>query len=788
MIGLETEKDYGSNVFSDCPKLVVNELFYVGVEMFSMCNSITSVRFKGSRLERGLFMHCLNLVSFECQGQVNEIPDICFYGCINLVDVVLPPSVETIGNLAFCNTSLKNGFSFQYIRRIGDLSFAYSHLKTVALNNTEYEYHRKEEQFMSDSDRKDIIYVAPFRRCNEITKVAFLGEYPPMMAFFDECDNIREIEVPTDNFIVDNEIIYDKDKSTIISCSLLCPYESFTVPDTVQNIYNLAFYGTKKLKNLTSNHALEIGIAAFMKSSLENIVLDDQIEGKYYESQYAIFGYSKNLKNVVYKCEQASYFDFIYCESLESIQSQFERIALGVFYGCKSLKEIDLKNSRHLQHICFRDCYSLKRVEFGIQIEEIYPCAFKNCINLEEVVFDQRCELRNINYETFMNCIRLTSVTLPPNLQVISVRAFANTSLNEVRILPSMHIENHAFDFCPNIKIVTTAVYEHEYIDYNRGDSLVTTLGKQNSTYIVPEGLVYFDPLVLDSNIVFNETVGAYEKDLGIRTIIIPNSTQQIYVRPGPTAILNSPFIENYCYDGQQIQIEHMYEYVWMAYTYSGQYFYPYDLEITGMNFMVDIDCPIPVPTLYAPNLAPGEEDNINIPVVRAPCPNTTKQHEKIYLGSVNHKKVYIKNGQVVNLNSNPEQTNQNSSSEEHSGSLSSVDTNNPIISIFDQNSANTNTKLTTRETIIIAVCASVVVLVIIFSIAYVYMKTKATEPSDDSDVLEMAEETIQASIGVTFDNPLYMTTAAVSDDPFAKDFQNEDYSNEFYINQRDDE
>ena len=39
-----------------------------------------------------------------------------------------------------------------------------------------------------------------------------------------------------------------------------------------------------------------------------------------------------------------------------------------------------------------------------------------------------------------------------------------------------------------------------------------------------------------------------------------------------------------------------------------------------------------------------------------------------------------------------------------------------------------------------------------------------------------MAEETIHASTSVTFDNPLFITTSALPDDPFASDFQNDEF------------
>ena len=221
-------------------------------------------------------MHCLNLESFECQSNIQSIPEKCFYGCVKLITVILPPSVSMIGNYAFFNTSLRNGFAFDSIQKVGDLSFAYTHLQTVTLFEIRYDYYMKYQTLMQFKNREYAVYVAPFKCCNDLTKVVFKGsEAPPMTGFFDECEKLTEIEVISDNYILENDVVYNKEKTRIISFSIISPIESFTVPETVQGINDLAFYGTKNLKNLTSTHSVEVGNAAFMKSSLENIMLTD---------------------------------------------------------------------------------------------------------------------------------------------------------------------------------------------------------------------------------------------------------------------------------------------------------------------------------------------------------------------------------------------------------------------------------------------------------------------------------------------------------------------------------
>ncbi|EAY09281.1 surface antigen BspA-like [Trichomonas vaginalis G3] len=602
IIGLETSREYGSNVFSDCPNLVISEVGGAGREMFSMCHSIINVVFNGNTLGSGAFMHCLNLESFECQGNIQSIPEKCFYGCIKLINVVLPQSVTKIGNYAFFNTSLRNGFTFDNIRKVGDLSFAYCHLQIVTIFDIRYEYEQKYQYIMQLKDREDIVYVAPFKCCNDLTKVVFkVTSQPPMTGFFDQCDNLVEIEVISDNFIFENGVIYDNTKSAIVSFSNVLHLESFIIPETITRIYDLAFYGTKYLKNLKCNHCVIIGAAAFLKSSLENIIFTDPLNN--YIMSVLTFSYSLSLKYVEIKCQQFQIFDFLYCINLEYFKAPITQLSPGLFMYCKSLKEIDLKEISLIGPKTFLDCHSLKRIEFGQKIEQISQYAFKNCINLETVIFDQLSRLTIINFGTFQNCIHLTSIILPLGLRSIYDLAFSNTALKEIRIPTLTEVTSHAFDDTPDIKVINTVVYDHEFIMYkNNEKSFVTTIGKQNTTYKYHDGFTQFDPLLINSNHVFNETIGAYENDLGIRTLIIPESIHEMNVNiEGYKYNLGLHFIENICYDGIDLELYIPYNYV---FEYFDVWAYdPMDWELQGIGPITDLDGPFPYPKIYAPNM-----------------------------------------------------------------------------------------------------------------------------------------------------------------------------------------
>lgn len=464
-------------------------------------------------------------------------------------------------------------------------------------------------------------------------------------------------------------------------------------------------------------------------------------------------------------------FDFLYCVNLEYVKTPIIQIGNGVFMFCKSLIEIDLKHVIEIGNKAFSYCSPLKRIEFGPTIQRIPFYAFKDCINIEEVAFNQISNIEYICFGAFKNCISLSSVSFPPFLDAILDHAFENTSLKELRIPTITRVYSHAFDNNRNILIINTVVYGHEFIMYMDSHKIFsTTLGKQNSTYTFPDEIDRVDALALNSNHVFNETIGAYENDLGIRTLIVPESVHEISIGGISGAYrLGSHFIENICYNGTDLQMSILYR---EGLQYFKMFLYnQMDLEMLDGAISVDLDGPFPYPKIYAPNMIINEPYMYGFQYVNEPCPETVTQPEKIISESnIIHKKIVVKKDQIKNSETASSNINSNTQS-----------SNDPIISIENGNASNNDSKLSSREKITIAVCVSLLIVVIVLSVIYIFIREKTSTISDDSDVFEMAEETKQTGTAVTYDNPFFSAHGSLQDDPFASDFQNDDEQDQYF-------
>lgn len=108
---------------------------------------------------------------------------------------------------------------------------------------------------------------------------------------------------------------------------------------------------------------------------------------------------------------------------------------------------------------------NVRKVQVGMGIDQIGSCAFANCQNLQEVVFEGTF-MRKIGWGAFLNCSHLRNISLPVQLRSIGTVAFANcTQLPSVKIPDQCRVDDQAFACCDNlqsVEISPTAILGHQ--------------------------------------------------------------------------------------------------------------------------------------------------------------------------------------------------------------------------------------------------------------------------------------------------------------------------------------
>lgn len=168
------------------------------------------------------------------------------------------------------------------------------------------------------------------------------------------------------------------------------------LPDTVQEIGDMAFFNCKKLQTVTIPNALSsIGRHAFYGcGNLKSLTLPDSIS---------------HIGRGV----------FSGCDKLESISlPNGIPVAGGVFEGWPNLKHIEIPQSEHeIMESAFSGCSNLTSVTLHDGITNIKGNAFKNCVNLEEIILPEKLE--DIGPGAFRGCSNLKKLVIPGDPQFV---------------------------------------------------------------------------------------------------------------------------------------------------------------------------------------------------------------------------------------------------------------------------------------------------------------------------------------------------------------------------------
>lgn len=239
-------------------------------------------------------------------------------------------------------------------------------------------------------------------------------------ASFANCMSLKSITVDKNNeyYTSDNGVLFNKDKSVLITYPAGNTATEYVVPDSVTSIFDGAFASSV---NLTE------------------IVIPDSVETI---GEYA-FIYSANLTEVDIPNSVTSIGEGVFecCEKLESVKigSSVASIGDGAFYECASLKNItvDIDNEYYLSDD-YGALFDIDKTELIVypaaseetryvvpdSVTSILDCAFHKAENLTQVVIPD--SVTTIGSDVFRGCTSLTSMILPQNITTIDNSVFCD--------------------------------------------------------------------------------------------------------------------------------------------------------------------------------------------------------------------------------------------------------------------------------------------------------------------------------------------------------------------------
>lgn len=347
---------------------------------------------------QGAFYQCGNLMSvvlpstltsigmtYDPYPSMDVVPEVgdffgAFESCTKLSSINAPASLKTIGLRTFYDCQMLTSFNFSNVSNIIRYAFAASGIKTVTL------------PAMTTLDRY------AFNSCKSLTDVTINGKITNFgKGVFMSCSVLADARIHKTNVSIPDQTFYNCERLSSVS-----------IPLSATSIGQLAFYDCVSLKdlNLSSCTSLrEIKANAFRNcSSIATLSLPSSLttigDYAFYDNTAAK---TLTLPGKLESIGRMAFYDWIGLTSLY-VPASVKMMGYGAFAGCSSLTELTLAEGiTEIPESAFQSCAKLAKVTLPSTLQIIGPSAFKNA--------------------------NITELTLPESVTEIGANAFAGQSL-----------------------------------------------------------------------------------------------------------------------------------------------------------------------------------------------------------------------------------------------------------------------------------------------------------------------------------------------------------------------
>ena len=388
---------------------------------------------------------------------VTELCESVFEGK-NIVSVIIPDSVTSIGNSAFYNCTSLTSVHISDIAAWCNISFVDGYSNPLYYAKNLYLNGNLVTELVIPNSVTSIGNSA-FYNCTSLTSVTIGNGVTSIgSSAFEGCSSLTSVTIGNSVKSIGSEAFRN--------CTSLT---SVTIPGSVTSIGNGAFWSCTSLTSVTiGNSVTSIGSDAF---SYCNSALYTEYEyGKYVGDEnnpYAVLIELSN-KNL----------------STYTINENTKIIGSGVFRNCARLTNITIPDSvTTIGGDAFRNCDSLTSVVIGNSVTSIGERAFCNCDSLTSVTIPG--SVTSIGERAFYNCTSLTSVVIPGSVTSIGNGAFEDcTSLTSVTIGNGVtSIGSSAFWCCTSLTSIKYRGTDAQWNDISKGYNWNCSTGNYTITY-----------------------------------------------------------------------------------------------------------------------------------------------------------------------------------------------------------------------------------------------------------------------------------------------------------------
>lgn len=311
------------------------------------------------------FAECRYITSVTIPNTVTSIERAAFYNC-RMESVTIPNSVKTIGEFAFCGSRLTSVV----------LPFP---LKTISANTF---YRCSILASVTISENVTTIESEAFSEC-PLTSIYIPKSVTSIASdAFRYCTYLENINVDPDNkmYTSVDGVLYNKSMTSILHYPAGKTATSFSIPNTVTKIGDMAFEGCSLTSVKIPNTVKSIGRSAFNASKLTSINIPNSV---------------KNIGAVA----------FSFCENLSTVTIPSSVTSIGdfAFSDCGNLKTVNIYNAENVllspseYHPCPFERVSAECVLYVPEsIREQYEAtAYNDCFSIILGMTDEMLDIEN---------------------------------------------------------------------------------------------------------------------------------------------------------------------------------------------------------------------------------------------------------------------------------------------------------------------------------------------------------------------------------------------------------
>lgn len=289
------------------------------------------------------------------------------------------------------------------------------------------------------------IYSSSFIYSSELTSL-YIPKTVYGNLYFRGCNKLTKVEISPENpyLVLENNVIYTKDKKSICCILPAMGKDNFIIPEGVESISDLAFVGYDEMVSITFPESLCSFSPSCFSGCNKLVSVNVSPDNEVYESINGCV--VKKNDNALHFVPQGVSGDFIIPDGISGINSE-------AFYCCNKLKTVTIPESvKCFSEPMFYNCTGLETLNINVVESDFTSHIAYLCSNLKDINVGANCtshtsvdgivytkdkkeltcvpngrsgELKvpegvtTIGKRAFYGCMNLTSIDLPKSLNSI---------------------------------------------------------------------------------------------------------------------------------------------------------------------------------------------------------------------------------------------------------------------------------------------------------------------------------------------------------------------------------